>query len=78
MNTLSNLTHLFIQGYQSLFYLLQTEPKYLAKLIFEMPQSRSNRFVEAAILTIFNYAANSREEYLLIKLFNTALQEEIL
>lgn len=72
------MTHLFVQGYQSLFYLLQTEPKYLAKLIFEMPQSRSNRFVEAAILTIFNYAANSREEFLLIKLFNTALQEEIL
>ncbi|EDV26283.1 uncharacterized protein TRIADDRAFT_37304 [Trichoplax adhaerens] len=67
-----------LEGYQSLFYLLQTEPKYLAKLIFEMPQSRSNRFVETAILTIFNYAANTREEFLLIKLFNTSLQEEVL
>lgn len=65
------------QAYQHLFYLLQTHPIYFAKLIFEMPQSRTNRFLENVVLTVFNYAQNNREQYLLIKLFDTALQEEI-
>jgi hypothetical protein len=42
-----------------------------------MPQSRTNRFLENVVLTVFNYAQNNREQYLLIKLFDTALQEEI-
>lgn len=33
--------------------------------------------MESAILTLYNYASNQREEYLLLKLFQTALQEEI-
>ena len=65
------------QAYQHLFYLLQTNPTYFAKLIFEMPQNKTNRFMENVILTVFNYAQNNREQYLLIKLFDTALQEEI-
>ena len=27
-----------LEGYQNLFYLLQTNPTYLARLIFKMPQ----------------------------------------
>jgi len=67
----------FPQAYQHLFYLLQTNPSYFAKLIFEMPQNRTNRFMENVILTVFNYAQNNREQYLLVKLFDTALNEEI-
>lgn len=67
-----------LEAYQHLFYLLQTNPVYLAKLIFEMPQSRSTNFMESVILTLYNYASNSREEYLLLRLFETALREEIL
>ena len=67
-----------LEAYQNLFYLLQTNPVYLAKLIFEMPQSRSTNFMESVILTLYNYASNTREEYLLLKLFETALREEIL
>ena len=67
-----------LEAYQHLFYLLQTNPVYLAKLIFEMPQSRSTNFMESVILTLYNYASNAREEYLLLKLFETALREEIL
>ncbi|CAB4017386.1 ras GTPase-activating IQGAP1, partial [Paramuricea clavata] len=66
-----------LEAYQNLFYLLQTNPVYLAKLIFEMPQSRSTNFMESVILTLYNYASNTREEYLLLKLFETALREEI-
>ena len=65
------------QAYQHLFYLLQTNPNYFAKLIFEMPQNKTNRFMENVILTVFNYAQNSREQFLLTKLFERALGEEI-
>ena len=34
--------------------------------------------MESVILTLYNYASNTREEYLLLKLFETALREEIL
>ncbi|KAJ3604604.1 hypothetical protein NHX12_029344, partial [Muraenolepis orangiensis] len=66
-----------LEAYQHLFYLLQTNPSYLAKLIFQMPQNKSTKFMDTVIFTLYNYASNQREEYLLLKLFNTALEEEI-
>ncbi|XP_068104939.1 ras GTPase-activating-like protein IQGAP2 isoform X2 [Hyperolius riggenbachi] len=66
-----------LEAYQHLFYLLQTNPSYLAKLIFQMPQNKSTKFMDTVIFTLYNYASNQREEYLLLKLFETALQEEI-
>ncbi|KAJ8340322.1 hypothetical protein SKAU_G00349550 [Synaphobranchus kaupii] len=66
-----------LEAYQYLFYLLQTNPTYLAKLIFQMPQNKSTKFMDSVIFTLYNYASNQREEYLLLKLFKTALQEEI-
>ncbi|XP_058131068.1 ras GTPase-activating-like protein IQGAP2 isoform X2 [Dasypus novemcinctus] len=66
-----------LETYQQLFYLLQTNPLYLAKLIFQMPQNKSTKFMDTVIFTLYNYASNEREEYLLLKLFKTALEEEI-
>uniref|UniRef100_A0A670KK07 IQ motif containing GTPase activating protein 1 n=1 Tax=Podarcis muralis TaxID=64176 RepID=A0A670KK07_PODMU len=66
-----------LEAYQHLFYLLQTNPTYLAKLIFQMPQNKSTKFMDSVIFTLYNYASNQREEYLLLRLFKTALQEEI-
>uniref|UniRef100_A0A8C8A4P4 IQ motif containing GTPase activating protein 2 n=1 Tax=Oryzias sinensis TaxID=183150 RepID=A0A8C8A4P4_9TELE len=66
-----------LEAYQHLFYLLQTNPSYLAKLIFQMPQNKSTKFMDTVIFTLYNYASNQREEYLLLKLFRTALAEEI-
>ncbi|XP_027460637.1 ras GTPase-activating-like protein IQGAP2 isoform X1 [Zalophus californianus] len=66
-----------LETYQQLFYLLQTNPLYLAKLIFQMPQNKSTKFMDTVIFTLYNYASNQREEYLLLKLFKTALEEEI-
>ncbi|XP_041464345.1 ras GTPase-activating-like protein IQGAP1 isoform X3 [Lytechinus variegatus] len=77
LKTLSKEKRDMLEAYQHLFYLLQTNPTYLAKLIFAMPQSRTTKFMESVILTLYNYAANQREEYLLLKLFKTALEEEI-
>ncbi|XP_074836699.1 ras GTPase-activating-like protein IQGAP3 [Carettochelys insculpta] len=66
-----------LEAYQHLFYLLQTHPVYLAKLIFQMPQNKSTKFLESVVFTLYNYASNPREAYLLLQLFKTALREEI-
>ncbi|XP_015189639.1 PREDICTED: ras GTPase-activating-like protein IQGAP1 isoform X2 [Polistes dominula] len=66
-----------LEGYQHLFYTLQTNPSYLSKLLFLLPQSKTNKFLQNVILTLFNFGSNIREEYLLLKLFGSALQEEI-
>uniref|UniRef100_A0A8B9QGY6 IQ motif containing GTPase activating protein 3 n=1 Tax=Apteryx owenii TaxID=8824 RepID=A0A8B9QGY6_APTOW len=66
-----------LEAYQHLFYLLQTQPGYLARLIFQMPQNKSTKFMESVIFTLYNYASNPREAYLLLQLFKAALQEEI-
>ncbi|XP_030043765.1 ras GTPase-activating-like protein IQGAP3 [Microcaecilia unicolor] len=66
-----------LEAYQHLFYLLQTQPTYLARLIFQMPQNKSTRFMESVVFSLYNYASNEREAFLLLQLFKTALQEEI-
>ncbi|XP_057689340.1 ras GTPase-activating-like protein IQGAP3 isoform X2 [Corythoichthys intestinalis] len=66
-----------LEAYQNLFYLLQTRPSYLARLIFLMPQSRSSSFVEMLIFSLFNYGADDREAFLLLRLFTEALRLEI-
>eukprot|EP00124_Ichthyophonus_hoferi_P000274 Ihof_evm30s9 gene=Ihof_evmTU30s9 len=63
--------------YQHLFYLLQTKPEYLAKLIFLLPPTASSKFIENVVLLIYNFAQNNREEYLLLKLFKCAIAEEV-
>lgn len=75
---MSKESHDRMEAYQHLFYLLQTNPTYLAKLIFEMPQDKTTKFMESVIYSLFNYGSNVREEYLLAKLFKTALEEEIM
>ncbi|CAG00272.1 unnamed protein product [Tetraodon nigroviridis] len=77
LKALSKEKRLKLEAYQYLFYLLQTNPTYLAKLIFQMPQNKSTKFMDSVIFTLYNYASNQREEYLLLRLFKTALQEEI-
>lgn len=74
---LSKENHLKMELYQNLFYLLQTNPIYLAKLLYILPTTNTSKFIETVVLQLFNYAANSREEYLLLKLFNASLQLEI-
>ena len=67
-----------LSGYEHLFYLLQTNSDYFAKLIFEMPSGKTTAFMQDVILTVFNYASTNREHFLLLQLFRTALQKEIL
>ncbi|KAM6967424.1 ras GTPase-activating-like protein IQGAP3 [Aplochiton taeniatus] len=66
-----------LEAYQHLFYLLQTQPLYLAQLIFLMPQNHSTRFMETVIFSLFNYGSDCREAFLLLQLFTAALRHEI-
>lgn len=66
-----------VSGHSHLPHCLQTQPIYLAKLIFQMPQNKTTKFMESVIFSLYNYASNRREAYLLLQLFRTALQEEI-
>ncbi|KCV67669.1 hypothetical protein H696_05779 [Fonticula alba] len=67
-----------LMSYQHLFYLLQTKPHYLAKLMSALKSREQNqKFLEQVVLTLYSYAHNAREEYLLLSLFRDALTEEI-
>lgn len=66
-----------ISLYGNLFYLLQTNPKYLAKCIFLVPASDVDQFLNTVTLTLYGYAFNPREEYLILNLFNETLQLEV-
>uniref|UniRef100_A0A8D3C4J2 Ras GTPase-activating-like protein IQGAP3 n=1 Tax=Scophthalmus maximus TaxID=52904 RepID=A0A8D3C4J2_SCOMX len=66
-----------LEAYQHLFYLLQTQPLYLAQLIFLMPQSRSTSFMEMLVFSLFNYGSDHREAFLLLQMFTEALRYEI-
>jgi hypothetical protein len=55
--------------YQNLFYLLQTEPKYLANLLYLCSPDEMNEFLDTVILTLFGDAYSPREEFLILSLF---------
>jgi len=65
--------------YSELFYLLRTEPKYLAKLAYLIPPSKKERqqFAETVILTMYANAFSPLEEFLLIELLQKAVENEI-
>lgn len=42
-----------------------------------MPQNRSTKFMESVVFSLYNYASNRREAYLLLQLFRAALREEV-
>lgn len=71
-----------LELYQQMFYLLQTKPEYLARLFFRLSRiemgDRARKAVEGVVLTLFGYAQNSREEFLLLKLFQRSIHEEVM
>ncbi|KAN0064164.1 iqgap-related protein [Thecaphora frezii] len=70
-----------LELYQELFYALQTRPEYLARLFARVGKldmaDKQKRQVEKVVLTLFGYAQKAREEYLLLKLFQRCVIEEL-
>lgn len=69
-----------LELYQTLFFLLQTRPGYLARLYVGLDQlslsDRETKQVEKAILTLFGYGQDDREEFLLLKLIEECVRQE--
>ena len=42
-----------------------------------LPPGQSGRFLESVVPSVFNYGADAREEFLLVRLFRIALQQEV-
>jgi len=52
-----------------MFYLLQTEPRYLAKCVYLIQPEEMDSFLETTILTLYGDAFSPREEFLILRLF---------
>lgn len=48
---------------------MQTEPKYLANLVYLIKSENMESFLDTVILTLYGDAFSPREEYLILKLF---------
>eukprot|EP01126_Amoeba_proteus_P010561 TRINITY_DN1412_c0_g1_i13.p1 TRINITY_DN1412_c0_g1~~TRINITY_DN1412_c0_g1_i13.p1 ORF type:complete len:682 (+),score=173.83 TRINITY_DN1412_c0_g1_i13:532-2577(+) len=68
-----------MEHYSHLFYLLRTEPSYLAKLSFLLPadEGKKKSFAETCILTMYANAFSPLEELLLLELLSLALKSEV-
>ncbi|EGC29378.1 Ras GTPase-activating protein [Dictyostelium purpureum] len=66
-----------IESYQNLFYLLQTEPHYLAKLVTLIQADQMEDFLDTVFLTLFGDAFTPREEFLILSLFRLAIGQEM-
>lgn len=79
--TLDRTTRRKLELYQELFYSLQTRPEYLARLFARVGRmdmaDRQRKQIEKIVLTLFGYAQKAREEFLLLKLFQRCIAEEL-
>ncbi|KAH9999926.1 hypothetical protein BJV77DRAFT_1058234 [Russula vinacea] len=80
-STLDHAAKRKLELYQQLFYLLQSHGEYLARLFLEMSgdnvPEKDRRLLERVVLTLFGYGQDRREDYLLLKLFQFSITEEI-
>jgi Ras GTPase-activating-like protein IQGAP2/3 len=67
--------------YQQLFFTLQTQPQYLARLFRRIREQSmaetDSKKVETLMMGLFGYAQKRREEYYLLKLISKSMKEEV-
>ena len=72
-STLDRTAKRKLELYQQLFYLLQTDGRYLTQLLTSMAAEdnweKNRRMIERVVLTLFGYGQAPREEYLMLKFF---------
>ncbi|KAL1980449.1 hypothetical protein VTN96DRAFT_4138 [Rasamsonia emersonii] len=70
-----------LEQYQVLFFLLQTQPQYLARLFRRLREQNAGEKeyerVKHLVMGLFGYAQKRREEYYLIKLIARSIKEEV-
>jgi Ras GTPase-activating-like protein IQGAP2/3 len=70
-----------LEHYQALFFLLQTQPQYLARLLKKLrtkglPEPESKK-IELLTMGIFGFAQKGREEFYLLKLISKSTKEDL-
>ncbi|ORX51088.1 hypothetical protein BCR36DRAFT_351608 [Piromyces finnis] len=65
--------------YQNLFYLVQTNQKYLSKLMIRLNSIGSSQIktIEDIVMSLYGYAQNNREEYLYLNLIKKTIEYEV-
>lgn len=70
-----------LESYQQLFFNLQTQPQYLARLFKHIrvqgTAEKECKRIELLMMSLFGYAQKRREEYYLLKLIARSIREEI-
>ncbi|SPO07645.1 related to Ras GTPase-activating-like protein IQGAP1 [Cephalotrichum gorgonifer] len=70
-----------LESYQQLFFTLQTQPQYLARLFRRIREQgtaeKECRRVELLVMSLFGWAQKRREEYYLLKLVARSIREEV-
>ncbi|EGR48215.1 RasGAP protein [Trichoderma reesei QM6a] len=70
-----------LESYQQLFFALQTQPHYLARLFkhirVQATAEKESRRIELLMMSLFGYAQKRREEYYLLKLIARSIREEV-
>lgn len=70
-----------LESYQQLFFNLQTQPQYLARLFRHIREQgtseKEGKRIELLIMSLFGYAQKRREEYYLLKLVARSIKEDI-
>lgn len=70
-----------LEHYQELFFILQTQPQYLARLFKRIREQataeKECERVKHLMMGMFGYAQKRREEYYLIKLITRSMKEEV-
>ncbi|OWT43526.1 Ras GTPase activating protein [Pochonia chlamydosporia 170] len=70
-----------LESYQQLFFSLQTQPQYLARLFKHIREQGTSekecKRIELLIMSLFGYAQKRREEYYLLKLVARSIREEV-
>jgi hypothetical protein len=66
-----------VEAYQELFYLLQAESRYVAKLVYLVNIDEVQHFLDTVLITLYGAAFSPREEYLLLRLFQASIKNEM-
>ncbi|KAF2018014.1 ras GTPase activating protein-like protein [Aaosphaeria arxii CBS 175.79] len=70
-----------LEHYQELFFLLQTQPAYMARFFRRMREQglaeKDTKRIEQLTMSLYGLAQKRREEYYLLKLVSRSLREEI-
>ncbi|ORY54582.1 uncharacterized protein BCR38DRAFT_491468 [Pseudomassariella vexata] len=70
-----------LESYQQLFFNLQTQPQYLARLFRRIKEQgtaeKECKRIEHLMMGLFGYAQKRREEYYLLKLIARSIREEV-